>query len=133
MKWSDRYATGVKALDEQHKMLFQMSEDFRATLNEGRGERGYGLLLESLDEYARAHFMLEEQCMHRYRCPAAQMNREAHATFVEAMSGFRKRYAVNGFNPADALQLVQYVDDWLANHIGRIDVQLKPCVETSQP
>ncbi len=71
--------------------------------------------------------------MHRYRCPAAQMNREAHAKFVEAISGFRKRYTVNGFNPADALQLVQYVDEWLANHIGRIDVQLKPCVEISRP
>ena len=129
MKWSDRFATGIAHLDEQHKMLFKMSEDYRETLNEERGERVYGVVLESLDEYAKAHFQLEQGCMYRYQCPAAETNDKAHQQFVEVLGWFRRRYAEAGFSLVEAQRLVEFVDEWLASHIGRIDVQLKPCVE----
>ena len=106
-----------------------MSEDYRQTLDAGEGERVYGFMLESLDEYARAHFGMEEQCMFRYQCPAAGMNAEAHTRFVEAISQFRGRFSRDGFDAADARRLVDFVDAWLESHIARIDTQLKPCVE----
>jgi hemerythrin len=129
MKWSERFGTGIAEIDQQHKTLFRMSEDLRATLSEGRGERVYGVWLDSLAQYAQAHFGFEERCMYRYQCPVAEVNSRAHSKFVEAVGQFRERYAAKGFNRADAQQLVQYIDDWLANHIGRIDTQLKTCVE----
>lgn len=128
LKWSVAYATGIERIDDQHKMLFKMSEDFRTTLNEGRGERVYGKLLEMLGAYARAHFGFEEECMERYRCPAAQQNRLAHKKFVEAIGVFQKSYAASGFDRADAQRVVEFIDAWLSDHICRIDVQLKPCV-----
>jgi hemerythrin len=131
LKWSVEYATGVERIDTQHKRLFQMSEDFRAALDEGRGERVYGLLLDSLTRYARAHFGIEEECMEQCRCPAAKENRLAHGEFVDVLAGFHKCYAQRGFDRADAQRLVDFVDQWLAGHIGRIDVQLRPCVEDS--
>jgi hemerythrin len=110
-------------------MLFKMSEDYREALDQQRGERVYGVMLESLDEYAKAHFGLEQECMFRYQCPAAETNAKAHLQFVEVLGWFRRRYAEGGFNVIEARRLVEFVDEWLASHIGRIDVQLKPCVE----
>src|SRR5579871_728880 len=112
-------------------MLFQMSEDFRLALDEGRGERVYGELLESLDQYTRAHFGLEEQCMARCHCPAAELNSNAHAKFIEELTGFRRRYAAFGFEVADAQSLVEFIDHWLADHICRIDVQLRAFADIS--
>lgn len=132
MKWSEQYATGIAALDEQHKMLFRMAGDFRETLNEGRAERVYGLMLESLADYARAHFGIEEQCMLRYQCPFAERNSAAHAEFVDAMTYFQRRYDATGFSAADASHLVEYVENWLAHHIGGIDVRLRPYVTGDQ-
>ena len=129
MRWSEEYATGVERIDDQHKMLFKYAEDFRAALDEERGEHVYGVLLQSLGVYARSHFGFEEKCMDRYRCPVAQQNREAHVKFAEVLSGFQQRYAVSGFDRADARNLVDTLDQWLADHIGRIDVHLKQCVE----
>jgi len=129
MKWSDRYATGIEQLDAQHRTLFRMSEDYRDSLSEGKGERTYGVLLQMLEAYARAHFGFEEQCMYRYQCPVAQTNRAAHARFIAALGGFRTRYAAAGFVMADAEQLVEFLDGWLDDHIGRIDVELKQLVE----
>ena len=106
-----------------------MSEVFRAALDEGRGERVYELLLESLGSVAHFHFGFEERCMKRRHCPAAQQNAQAHPKFIEALSGFRQRYVVGGFDRADAQRLVDFVDQWLADHICRIDAQHKPYVQ----
>ena len=128
MKWSEEYATGVQRVDDDHKMIFQMAEDFRAALEEGKGSTVYSVLLDSLSIYCRGHFGFEEQCMNEYRCPVAQKNKAAHAEFLEILSGFQKRYAVSGYDPADARKLVDTVDQWLADHICGIDIHLKRCV-----
>lgn len=129
MKWLEEYATGVERLDEQHRMLFQMAGDYRSSLDEGGGERVYASFLQSLDLYARSHFRLEEGCMERCRCPAAQANSQAHQEFVEVLRRFDARYTANGFERADARSLADTMDNWLVDHICRIDVQLKDWVE----
>jgi len=126
MKWSDEYSTGVERIDNQHKMLFRMSEDFRTSLDDGLGDRIYDGLLKSLDMYARSHFRLEENCMASCECPAAKENSGAHRRFMETLREFQDRYSADGFAPGEARELVDYIDRWLSDHIGRIDVQLKP-------
>src|ERR1044071_8082197 len=106
MKWAERHATGIPEIDDQHKMLFRMTEDFRAALDEGKGEGVYGSLLQSLDLYVRTHFHYEEGCMERYGCPAAAGNRNAHVKFVETLLGFRTRYASHGFDRSESRELV---------------------------
>jgi len=128
MKWSEDYATGVERIDDDHKMIFKMSEDFRAALDNGKGESVYSVLLDSLTLYCRGHFGFEEQCMTKFRCPVAEKNEKAHQTFLETLSEFQERYAANGYNYNDARKLVGTVDGWLENHICRIDVHLKHCV-----
>jgi hemerythrin len=128
MKWIDDYATGVERIDEDHKMIFKMADDFRAALDECKGAAVYSVLLDSLNLYCRGHFGFEERCMEEYRCPVAQRNKDAHVKFLETVSEFRRRYAANGYDPIDARQLVDTVDQWLANHICHIDIHLKRCV-----
>ena len=125
MKWSDEYATGIARVDEQHKMLFKMAEDYRFALDEGRGERVYSEMLRSLDLYIRTHFGYEEGCMLKYDCAVAEANKEAHTRFVQVLAGFHQRYAVAGFDATDARNLVDTLDHWLVEHICRIDIRLK--------
>ena len=128
MKWSDDYATGVERIDQDHRMIFKMSEDFRAALDAGMGGAIYSVLIDTLSLYCRGHFGFEEQCMNEYRCPVAQKNKEAHATFLGDLAGFQQRYTDGGYDRADARELVDTVDRWLADHICSIDIHLKRCV-----
>ena len=109
-------------------MLFRLSEDYRAALDEDQGARTYRVWLDTLSLYASTHFKAEERCMHHYRCPAAGANRSAHDAFVARLTEFASLHAAVGFRPSDALALVNFLDDWLADHIGGIDTQLKSCV-----
>jgi len=128
MKWSENYATGVEQIDKDHQMIFQMSEDFRATLDEGLGGEVYSVMLDNLSVYFRGHFSFEERCMTEHQCPVAQENKAAHKKFIKTLSGFQQRYVTQGYNRADARQLVDTIDQWLDRHICRIDIHLKRCV-----
>jgi hemerythrin len=128
MKWIEDYATGVERIDEQHKMIFKMAEDFRAALDEDGGMGVYPTLLESLSLYCDGHFSFEEECMAEHECPVAHKNERAHIIFLQVLSGFKKRYALVGYDSADARKLVDTIDMWLADHICNIDVHLKNCV-----
>jgi len=126
MQWSEAYSTGIAQIDDQHKMLFQMSDSFRSALDEGKGGLVYGGLLNSLDLYVRSHFAYEEGCMARHFCPAAKLNQDAHQGFITFLKRFHERHAAAGFVQEDARELVDTIDSWLVDHICRIDVQLKP-------
>ena len=130
MEWSERFETGVQRIDDQHRMLFKMTGDFRAALDEGKGKAVYDILLESLDLYARGHFAFEEDCMFRHQCPAAQRNQTAHRRFIAIVADYQAKYDVSGFSRLDARSLLDTLDEWLSNHICRIDVQLKDYVHT---
>lgn len=129
MKWSENFATGIAEVDEQHKMIFNMTEDFRITLDDGQGERSYGLFLDFLGRYCRGHFDFEEHCMEEYRCPVARQNKDAHVKFNGVIAGFGQRYTAHGYRVDDARELLDSVDEWLSNHICRVDVHLKECVK----
>jgi hemerythrin len=125
MKWTEDYATGIPHIDEQHRQIFATADDFRIALEEGGGEKSYPLVLEFLYRYVRAHFGYEDRCMTEYHCPAAQLNREAHAVFTKSLEGYRERYASAGYQPEDARELMDYLERWFIGHIGTIDVTLR--------
>lgn len=122
--WSNAYETGIQSIDEQHKMLFRMTGEFHAAL-ETEGEAAFEKCLTGLENYARAHFRLEEGCMARYRCPVAEQNRQAHDRFTQILADMRERYSMIGFDRRDTQELIHLLEEWLADHIGRVDVQLK--------
>lgn len=128
MKWRNEYIIGIEPIDEQHKTLFKLVEDFQAVLDDGKGERTYDLLLGTLDAYARCHFGIEEECMMQRHCPVAEKNKKAHAELIETLSAFQNRYCSSGYNHEDASRLVDILEQWLAKHICRIDMHLKKCV-----
>ena len=128
MKWKEEYATGLKTIDDQHRMIFKMSEDFRSSLDEGGGANVYITLLDSLTLYCEGHFGFEEDCMNKYECPVAKKNKDAHVRFGSTLSDFQQRFKQNGYNQTDARSLVDTMDLWLADHICNIDIHLRECV-----
>ncbi len=125
MKWTEAYATGSNEVDEQHKTLFLMSEQFRETLDAGHGEGTYDLFIEFLSTYAMTHFSYEEDCMLAHLCPAADRNKVEHCNFTQFIDQEVERFRRDGFDRTVAYNLLDTIDQWLDSHIGKVDVQLK--------
>lgn len=129
MKWKNEYAIGITPIDEQHKTIFGMCERYTQDLSDGKGEAVFPNFLKSLIEYCDTHFGFEEHCMHVLECPFAEKNKESHKLFSEAIRKFRLRYEVLGFNSADSLLLAETVEQWLAEHICKVDMKLAESVK----
>ena len=125
MGWSDEYSVGNERIDNQHKMIFKMADDFKAALDDNRGDGVYSELLKSLSSYTQAHFRVEEKAMEACKCPVAVQNKEEHMKLIDVLSGFQQRYLERGFDREDAYNLVNTIDRWLADHICSIDMHLK--------
>ncbi len=125
MKWTEAYATGSEQVDEQHKTLFLMSDQYREALEDGHGESTFDLFIEFLSTYAKVHFSFEEECMLAHLCPIANLNKQEHCAFSKFIKKEEERFLRDGFDRKHALALVNAIDRWLDSHIGRVDVQLK--------
>ena len=131
--WNEEFATGLDAIDKQHKMLIDhinRLEEMLATAKPTREEIEFAhSLVHFLESYADTHFKFEEQCMERYRCPAHAQNKEAHAKFLGFFCRFKKGFKAEGFRLEAFKELHQMASSWITDHILRIDTQLKPCVK----
>lgn len=130
MKWRPEYATGIEQVDDQHRAIFKVADDFEVELDAGLGEHNYRTVLDFLNQYVRAHFGFEETCMARYHCPAAQQNERAHAQFITVINDFTQRFTDHGYVAADASALTSTVNQWLDRHICTIDTRLKDSVQS---
>lgn len=133
IQWSERYATGIAQVDEQHRMLFRITNDFRLALEANTFANTYGLFLDLLNTYCTGHFGYEEHCMNRHHCPAAKDNKEAHRRFIETVHDYRTRFLHQGYVHATALELADFLETWLDRHIIQVDLTLRTCSADPQP
>ena len=105
--WNDRFATGLEAIDKQHKMLIDhinRLEELLTTPQPTRAEIEFAhTLVKFLESYANTHFQFEEQCMESYRCPVHAENKQMHAEFLEFFRRFKDKFKTDGYK-ADAFK-----------------------------
>ena len=66
--------------------------------------------------------------MHRFKCPVHAENENAHRAFLEFFRNFKLRLEAEGYRPEVVQELHESCHLWIQQHILRIDVQLKPCL-----
>ncbi len=63
MTWSNKYSVGVETLDDQHKALMNVLNEFHAASMKGQAEQVAGPLLRQVTAISRQHFSAEESLM----------------------------------------------------------------------
>lgn len=128
--WTEQFATGFPAIDEQHRQLIRhvnQLEGLLVTTNPSVEDvASIAKFLEFLGDYIRSHFEFEEQCMECNRCPVHGKNREAHERFRKMFDGFTEKSRRQGFRMELLVELNQSINVWIQDHILRIDTQMKP-------
>jgi hemerythrin len=119
--------TGLEELDAQHKEIIAKFNELSAAIEYGYGTdlELAGDILDFLQFYAVWHFGREEQCMAQYQCPVAQINKQAHAEFVEKFNRFYQHWQEHGMDINVTYQTFIELEEWIRNHICRIDTQLR--------
>ena len=129
LEWTDRFETGHPLIDAQHRMLISYVNRLDTLAQDAPSvEEEAELFLrfvEFLETYITTHFKDEEDCMHRFECPAYQENQRTHGEFLDFYRQFKRRLEVDGYRREAARELHRYCVSWARHHILHIDVQLK--------
>jgi hemerythrin len=126
--WTEAMATGVEALDNEHRTLIAWVNRLADATAAGRAEGELMRVLAFLGTYAKQHFAHEESCFLSHRCPHGTANRRAHEEFVARFTRIKADCEAHGVSEAKALELQAFLGDWLVSHILRVDASLKPFV-----
>ncbi len=130
--WNEQFETGHPLIDTQHRMLISYInrlEDLARNTSPSREEVELFLrFIEFLETYILTHFREEEDCMNRFKCPVHAENKSAHQAFLEFFQKFKLRLEAEGYRPEVVKELHDACSAWIQQHILRIDVQIKPCL-----
>jgi hemerythrin-like metal-binding protein len=124
LTWSSKYSVGVQSMDSQHTVLFGILNDLHAAMMKGQAQNMTGSLLKKLVDYTRNHFSTEESMMAAAGFPGLAQHRAKHHELIKQVGEFSARYQRG--ESALNLHLLNFLRDWLANHIQQEDQQYGP-------
>jgi hemerythrin len=124
LTWSSKYSVGVTALDSQHNVLFGILNDLHGAMLKGQAQTRTGPLLRKLVEYTRNHFSAEESMMVGTKYPGLAKHRVEHHELTRQVENYLTRFERGEVSLN--LQLLNFLRDWLNNHIMKEDHQYGP-------
>lgn len=124
ISWSSKYSVGVKALDGQHTVLFDILNSLHDAMMKGQAQKVTGELLSKLVKYTREHFASEEAMLTSTRYPELAQHRVRHRELIKQVEEYVARHARG--EAALNLQLLNFLRDWLTNHIEKEDQRYGP-------
>lgn len=132
MDWSENLSVGVKEIDNQHKNLIKMINEFYVRMMESdrsacreRDRIALGKLLSSLVEYTVYHFQAEEKYMDKFNYADTPNHKQEHRFFVEKVMDIKKRFD-DGLLVL-SVEATNFVKDWIIEHVMGSDKNYSEC------
>jgi hemerythrin len=134
--WSDSLATGIKVIDDQHKMLVNIINDIYQGLTGKYNRISLQRIILELRGYIDYHFGAEEQLMSEHDFSFEHPNEHElhlrqHQDFIDRLAELEQQLERN--RPVFYEDLFIYLRDWLANHILHTDRKLADFLKSCPP
>lgn len=126
-QWEDKYLVGHNEIDAQHKRLFKLADDLHAAMAEGKAKTKLSDTLNSLVVYTKMHFASEERLMQKYGYPEYAAHKALHESLTAKVMEFQSDFAAG--RTVMTIDLMQFLKNWLSQHIGKVDQKVAECVK----
>jgi len=121
-QWKPEYGVDHSEIDSQHKHLFQVADELGTATAQGKGKAAMGTTLASLIDYTKRHFAAEEQLMQMHAYPEYAEHKKQHDDLTARVVDLQKGFAVG--RTYLSVEVLQFLKDWLVNHIGKRDQKI---------
>jgi hemerythrin len=125
IRWDKTFSVNVSRFDEEHKNIILVINRLNAAMQTNDECEKVSDALNEMTLYARTHFKAEEDYMKRFGYPEYELHKEKHREFSRTTVGFCKSVMNGNYNIA--YDLLEYLNQWLANHIQRTDKKYTEC------
>ena len=128
VEWREQMSLDYLPLDEEHKAFLDVVNRSVPAARSGDFET-MGLVFEACYDYVRNHFSHEEDIMERISFPDMEAHIQAHRTFIQNISEFRKIYEAAKTDEDKkkiAIKTSDFLSLWFLGHVLSRDKLLKP-------
>jgi len=117
--WTDDFNVGSKFIDDDHKKLVRLVNDFHEAMEQGRGNDVVGKVLHNLVVYTQAHFTREEAEMQRIKYPKYLAHKLEHDKLIREVTELQSSFASG--KAMLTIKVSKFLRDWLMTHIKQTD------------
>jgi hemerythrin len=119
--WRDEYCVHIKEMDHQHKELFKAANDLYEVVCADPEKSVFMDTLDFMVRYTEIHFQEEEELMKAANYPDLESHRKKHTYLIEKIKIFQGQ--VNTDEIEIGSDLIEFIKEWIVNHILREDRQ----------
>lgn len=123
IKWSKEYSIGIEYIDQDHKKLLHLLNQFSIAYDYAQCEEFEREALEELVSYTKYHFKREEKLMEDYGYPGFPEHQEEHQAMIDKVEEYVAIYNIEGHNSLK--QVTNLLTYWLINHIQESDTKYR--------
>lgn len=118
-KWNESLSVNINSIDDQHKLLFDMINDFYDDLGKVSPKELISDLIVKMKNYTESHFGHEEKYFIQYNYPDYESHIKEHREFIAKISEIEKKI-ISG-KMVMTMEVTGFLRDWLKNHIQVCD------------
>ena len=119
IKWNDSYNLNISIIDEQHKKLVDMINEFYAEIQNKSNSELIGDLIKKMKEYIQFHFKTEEEMLAKTDYNDLLEHKIKHREFVDKVANLEERYLSGKL--VLSFEITNFLKDWLITHIQKTD------------
>ncbi len=119
ISWNEEYSVAIASIDEQHKVLFGLIDDFYESIRNSSANENLQRLVIGMRKYTQTHFAIEEQFMIKFGYPDYENHKKEHDTFVAKVVELEDKLNANKL--VLSLGATAFIKDWWKNHIQEED------------
>ena len=126
--WSDDFLVGNSAIDQQHKELVRLTNEFWAGCRMG-GMMAKVYFLQTIQGtvlYIKTHFSTEEELMKKANYPEFDAHKQQHEDFVSEVTR-QIQFFEKEDNPNPSA-FVEYLMNWILKHVADSDKKYMPYI-----
>jgi hemerythrin len=121
VEWRDEYSVGIQHIDDDHKKLISLLNNFTIAYDYAMSESFEKEALNELISYTKYHFDREEKMMEDNDYPDVIAHKAQHKVMIDQVESFVHLYNIKGHDALD--EISKFLSDWLINHINGTDKQ----------
>lgn len=123
VEWNDSLNMGIQEIDQQHRMLVDILNEFNEALHQHQGTEKASIILERLADYTRIHFAVEESIMRLLDYPDYQPHKALHDELIAQLMDLAVKFAAG--KKSVNFELLHFLKRWLTHHIQEEDMAYK--------
>jgi hemerythrin len=125
--WQQKYSVNVEIIDVQHRHFVDLLNSVYSSVQDNRLEK-LGELIDELVEYAKLHFETEEKYFKKFHYEGASEHIIEHKKLIAEVSEFLDKKDNDPIILGYAL--VDFLEDWLVNHLAVMDQKYSECFKS---